>query len=102
MNDKVSQLQRRYESILNSAGQGIYGLDVEGKATFINLAAAKMTGWSVDEIIGKAVHEIHHHTKADGNPYPQEECPIYAALKDGVVHCIDDEVFWRALLSKYR
>ncbi len=95
MIDKIAQLQWRYESILNSAGEGIYGLDIEGNATFVNPAAAKMTGWFADDIIGNPMHEIHHHTKVDGTPYPREECPIYAALKDGVVHVIDDEVFWR-------
>ena len=106
MIDKIAQLQQRYESILNSAGEGIYGLDIEGNGTFVNPAAAKMTGWHAGGIIGNPMHEIHHHTKADGTPYPWEECPIYAALKDGVVHVIDDEVFWcemgvKLLASEY-
>jgi len=92
----IDQIKKRYELILNSAGEGIYGLDVNGKATFVNPAAVKMTGWSVEETIGEAGHAQHHHTKADGSPYPHEECPIYAALKDGEVHHqVRDEVFWR-------
>jgi len=90
------QIMKRYELILNSAGEGIYGLDENGKATFVNPAAVKMTGWSVEETIGEAGHAQHHHTKADGSPYPHDECPIYAALKDGQVHHqVRDEVFWR-------
>ena len=94
--NNIDQIKKRYELILNSAGEGIYGLDINGKATFVNPAAVKMTGWSVEETIGEAGHAQHHHTKADGSPYPHEECPIYAALKDGEVHHqVRDEVFWR-------
>jgi PAS domain S-box-containing protein len=94
--NNIDQIKKRYELILNSAGEGIYGLDADGKATFVNPAAVKMTGWSVEETLGEAGHAQHHHTMADGSPYPHEECPIYAALKDGEVHHqVCDEVFWR-------
>ena len=53
-----------------------------------------MLGWSRQDLLGKHMHRILHHTKADGSPYPEEECPIYAALKDGTVHAIYHEVFW--------
>lgn len=91
----IDQIKKRYESILNSAGEGIYGLDKNGKATFVNPAAVKMTGWDVEDVIGENLHEQHHHTKVDGSPYPQHECPIYAALKDGEVHQVRNEIFWR-------
>lgn len=92
----IDQIKKRYELILNSAGEGIYGLDAKGKVTFVNPAAVEMTGWTVDETIGDAGHEQHHHTKTDGSLYPREECPIYAALKDGKIHHqVRDEVFWR-------
>lgn len=92
----IDQIKKRYELILNSAGEGIYGLDANGKVTFVNPAAVKMTGWNVEETIGEPGHAQHHHTKADGSPYPHEECPIYAALKDGEIHHqVRDEVFWR-------
>mgnify|MGYP000137800894 CR=1 FL=1 len=94
--NNTDHIKKRYELILNSAGEGIYGLDADGKATFVNPAAVKMTGWSVEDTIGEAGHAQHHHTKADGSPYPHQECPIYAALKDGEVHHqVRDEVFWR-------
>ena len=88
------QILRRYELILTSAGDGIYGLDHEGKGTFVNPAAIAMTGWEEADVIGQPVHEKHHHSKANGDHYPKQECPIYAALKDGAVHHITDEVFW--------
>jgi len=61
---ELQKLQRRYEHILNSAGEGIYGLDLLGKTTFVNPAAAKITGWKVEELVGKLEQEIFHHTPA--------------------------------------
>ncbi|WP_084191052.1 sigma 54-interacting transcriptional regulator [Methylomarinum vadi] len=88
------QVLRRHELILNAAGEGIYGLDKEGKATFANPAAIALTGWNETDVIGKPVHELHHHTKRNGEPYPHHECPIYATLNDGEVHHVTDEIFW--------
>jgi PAS domain S-box-containing protein len=62
---ELQKLQRRYEHILNSAGEGIYGLDLQGKTTFVNPAAAKITGWKVEELVGKLEQEIFHHTPAE-------------------------------------
>ena len=81
--------------ILDSAGEGIYGLDLDGKTAFINPAGAKMLSYEVEELIGQPMHDIAHHSKPDGIPYPHEECPIHAAFKDGTVHRVTDEVFWR-------
>ena len=92
---ELERIRRQNELILNSAGEGIYGLDLQGRTTFANPAAAKMIGWEIEELIGKPQHDILHHTRLDGSPYPREECPIYAALKDGAVHHLDNEVFWR-------
>ena len=92
---RVSQLSAQKDLILNSAGEGIYGIDLEGKTTFVNPAAAFILRWGAEDLIGKTQHEVLHHTRADGTPYPIEECPIYAALRDGSVHRVDDEVFWR-------
>ena len=89
------QILRRYELILTSAGEGIYGLDNQGKGTFVNPAAITMTGWTEEDVIGQPVHAQHHHSKANGDHYPQRDCPIYAALKDGEIHHVTDEVFWR-------
>ena len=56
--EALHSLQRRYEMILNSAGEGICGLDVDGKATFVNPTVAKLTGWPIDELVGKTEQEI--------------------------------------------
>jgi diguanylate cyclase (GGDEF)-like protein/PAS domain S-box-containing protein len=76
-------------------GEGIFGLDLHGKATFINPAAALMTGWDIEELLGQRLHDFVHHSRPDGSPYPPEECPIYAAFKTGVALSRDNEVFWR-------
>src|SRR5258706_341440 len=81
--------------ILDSVGEGIYGVDLEGKATFINPAAGEMLGYEIRELTGRRVHDLLHHTKPDGTPYPREECPIYAAFMDGAVHTVAADVFWR-------
>src|SRR5918999_300701 len=91
----IEQLHHQNELILNSAGEGIYGLNRHGKTTFINPAAARLTGWDAEDLIGRHQHDVLHHTKPDGTPYPSQECPIYAALNDGGIQRVTDEVFWR-------
>jgi PAS domain S-box-containing protein len=81
--------------ILEAAGEGIYGVNAEGKTTFVNPAAARMLGWNADELIGKGMHETVHHSHSDGSHYYNHDCPIYAAFRDGAVHQVADEVFWR-------
>ena len=88
-------LERKNALILAAAGEGIYGLDAEGLTTFVDPAAARLLGRSVDELLEQPMHAVLHHTHADGSPYPRETCPIYAAFKDGQVHHVKDEVFWR-------
>ena len=82
------------ELILNSFGEGIWGIDAQGNTTFINPAASRMLGYEPEELVGRPMHETVHHSYPDGTYYPVEECPIYAAFKDGDVHSSSDEVFW--------
>jgi PAS domain S-box-containing protein len=93
--DAISKFRRHNDLILNAAGEGIFGLDLHGNHTFVNPAAARMLGYEPGELDGKPSHTTWHHTRTDGTPYPPEECPIYKAYKDGMVHEGDDEVFWR-------
>ena len=87
--------ERDNQLLLSSVGDGIYSIDSEGLATFVNPAGARMLGWEPQDMIGKNIHRIHHHTHADGSHYPVEDCPIYKAVRDGVVHEGRQEVFWR-------
>ncbi|HUI05905.1 MAG TPA: response regulator [Verrucomicrobiae bacterium] len=91
----LAESRRRMESILESAGEGICGLDAQGMITFINPRGAKLIGWKSEELIGQSLHEVVHHTKPDGTRLSQEECSLCATLRDGLVHWMDGEVFWR-------
>ncbi|MEH6458153.1 MAG: sigma 54-interacting transcriptional regulator [Cocleimonas sp.] len=93
--DELLLTRHQHELILEAAGEGIYVLDQFGMTTYMNPTAAQLLGWSLEELIGKPNHSMVHHTKTDGSHYPKQECPIYAAFKDGAVHHVDDEVFWR-------
>jgi PAS domain S-box-containing protein len=93
--EELRRLGYQNQLILNSAGEGIFGLDRAGNITFANPAAVKMLGCTIEELAGKNSHNICHHTRPDGTPYPEEDCPIYAAFMDGEVHIVTDEVFWR-------
>lgn len=93
---QLTTLQERHRLILDAAGEGIYGLDLKGQVTFGNTAAEEIVGWNTAKIIGQKSHDVHHHSHSDGSVYPRDECPIYAALTDGDIHRIDDEVFWHA------
>jgi PAS domain S-box-containing protein len=92
--EELAKLEAAHQLILNAAGEGIYGLDADGNTTFGNAATYEILGWHVEDILGQKAHEVHHHSHADGSPYPRTDCPIYAALKDGEIHRVDDEVFW--------
>ena len=91
----LEQLEHQHTLILTQAGEGIYGVDDQGKTTFVNPSAANMLGFAVEELLGRHMHELLHHTRADGTPYPAEECPVYAAIRDGQIHRVVDELFWR-------
>jgi diguanylate cyclase (GGDEF)-like protein/PAS domain S-box-containing protein len=93
--EALERLSRQHEMVLKSAGEGIFGLDLDGNATFVNPAAARITGWEAEDLVGRPHHDVLHHTKPDGSPYPREECPIHAALEDGTTRGRHDEVFWR-------
>lgn len=91
---QAKKLQKQQELILNSAGEGIFGLDDKGKVTFMNKAASIMLGWGLDELIGKSHHELVHHSHSDGSKYKEHDCPIFMACTDGQVHFKSDDVFW--------
>ncbi|MCB1723168.1 MAG: sigma 54-interacting transcriptional regulator [Chromatiaceae bacterium] len=90
-----AEIEQENRLILQAAGEGIYGVDTSGATTFVNPAAARMLGYGADELVGRNMHSLLHHTHTDGTHYPVGQCPIYAAFKDGVVHQVEDEVFWR-------
>ena len=88
--------EQRVQLILASAAEAIFGCDQIGTCIFCNDAAARLLGYDNSvELLGRNMHETEHHTKADGTPYPLEECPIYLGFKEGKGIHRDDEIFWR-------
>ncbi len=88
------EIERENQLILAAAGEGIYGVNVDGVTTFLNPAAEKMLGYAASDLVGKDMHSVIHHHKPDGTPYANAECPIYNAFRQGTVKTVDDEVFW--------
>ena len=88
-------MERENQLILHAVGEGIYGVDAEGRTTFANPAAERMLGWRIDELMGRVIHRVVHHSHADGSLFPLKECPIYAAFRDASVKQIGEDWFWR-------
>ncbi|TNF52425.1 MAG: PAS domain S-box protein, partial [Burkholderiales bacterium] len=83
------------ELLLASTGEGVYGVDLDGRCVFINRAGAAMIGYEPSELLGCNMHELTHHARLDGSPYPEADCPIFNAFRRGLPCRIDSEVFWR-------
>ena len=90
-----SDLERENQLILNAAGEGIYGVNADGKTTFVNRAAQEMLGWTTEDLLGQDIHAKIHHHHLNGERYPSHECPIYQSFRFEQVNRIEDEVFWR-------
>jgi PAS domain S-box-containing protein len=93
--EELQLVRRQRELILAAVGDGIYGMDLEGKLGFINPTAAKMLGYTVEELKGKDIHELIHHSHADGTPHSKANCPIQLGLRRQEDVRIRDDVFWR-------
>lgn len=93
-------LQEEYAKrklLLNSVAEGVYGLDLQGNCTFCNSATLRFLGYqSEDELIGRNIHNLIHHTHADGSIYSAEDCKACLAYKKNMEVHLEDEVFWRA------
>jgi PAS domain S-box-containing protein len=81
-------------AMLDEAQEGVYGIDNRGHATMVTPSVAALTGYTLDDLMGRSVHELLHHSHPNGECYPRASCPIYAAFRDGRVHSAE-EVFWR-------
>ncbi len=93
--EAVAEAEERSRLLLQSAGDGIFGVDRDGYVTFMNAAAEELLGWTAAELHGIGMHAAVHYARADGAPYPIEECPQYAAYTKGLESLVDDEVMWR-------
>ena len=93
--EALTEAEERSRLLLDSAGEGIFGVDTSGKTTFLNPAVSHMLGFSSEELIGQPIHALIHHSYPDGSEYPQKDCPMAKAFTEGTMHQIDDEVLWR-------
>src|SRR5690606_1732328 len=91
---------------LGSIAEGLFMLDQDGRAIFLNPAAERMLGYELQEFVGRSSHDVIHHSRADGTPYSRESNPITRTIADGLARSMNDEVFWRkdgtSFLVEYR
>jgi two-component system, sensor histidine kinase and response regulator len=90
----LAEAEERSRLLLESAGEGIFGVNTDGQVSFINPAALRLLGFSEDELLGRTIHDLIHHSHADGSPYPVSECPMRLAYTAGIAYKVDDEVLW--------
>jgi len=93
--EKLRALMRQSNSVLESVGEGIYGTDLEGNVTVINPAALQMLGYKAEEVLGRNMHALIHHTRADGSLYPTSESPVRKTIRELDTVRVSNEVFWR-------
>ena len=85
----------RLSQLLESTGEGIFGIDMDGRCTFINRAGAAQLGYEAAAVLGCNMHELAHHSHGDGSHYPEHACPIFNAFRKALPCRIDTELFWR-------
>jgi len=89
------EVEAQNRLILDAAGEGIYGINAEGKATFVNRAAQDMLGWDAEDLIGRELHSIIHHHHLNGDVFPPDECPIYHTFRKDKTQRVENDAFWR-------
>ena len=81
---KRLETEEKLRLLLDSTGEALYGIDMEGRCTFCNPACLQLLGYQQPEdLLGKRIHDLMHHTHADGTPYPAEKCRFYRAIRGG-------------------
>jgi PAS domain S-box-containing protein len=93
--EELQQAENKYRTLLQSTDQGIYGVDRESRCMFINRSAALLLGYEAEEILGRNMHDLIHHTHADGTASSAAECPVCTTLHTGKGTRSDSEIFWR-------
>jgi PAS domain S-box-containing protein len=100
--EALGDLRRQSELILNSVGEGIYGLDLHGKINFINPKAAELLGWKAEELLGKPAHATLHHKRPDGSEYSIGDCPIHGGAPMSGMRRVTGDLFWRKDEGSFR
>lgn len=102
----LQDTRENLQHLLDSVVEGVYGIDNKGNCSFVNGAFLRILGYqSASEVVGKHIHSLIHHTRADGSPYPAEDCQLFSALRNRQAIHVTDEVFWhrdgRAVAVEY-
>ncbi len=92
--EEIRRLGAYNRLLLESTGEGIFGVDRELRCTFVNRAAADMLGYAVEELQGRDMHGLVQHSREDGSPLPREESFIYRTIHEHRSFWTDDEVLW--------
>lgn len=92
---ELNESKKKTEVLLNSMGEGVFGLDHNRKVAFVNPAGENMIGLEADEMVHEYVDNLIHLTKADGTPYPSTESAIFSLYRDGKMRTVNHELFWR-------
>jgi PAS domain S-box-containing protein len=94
--EDLRENEERFRALLNATGEGIYGVDLDGNCTFANPSCLRMLGYDSDqELLGKNMHQLIHHTYPSGEPYPVEEGRIYQSFREAASIHINNEIAWR-------
>jgi PAS domain S-box-containing protein len=95
--EALKKSEEKVRLLLNSTGEAIYGIDMAGNCTFANPSCLRMLGYAdTDQLLGKNMHRLIHHSYPDGSIFPVEACSIYRAFHESCGVHRDDEVLWRA------
>jgi PAS domain S-box-containing protein len=97
---RVAEAEGFLAAVTDHMAEGLYTVDRKGRLTHINPAAEHMLGWRGEDLMGRRMHDVIHHTRANGDPHPREECPMTKVLRDGVTVRVEDDVFVRRNGSK--
>jgi PAS domain S-box-containing protein len=81
----LQESEERHRTVLTALDEGVYGMDAEGRCTFVNEAVLAMLGFAEEEMLGVDQHALFHHHRPDGRPYPSSECPMFQTAHDGQV-----------------
>ncbi|MEO5378304.1 MAG: CHASE2 domain-containing protein [Magnetococcus sp. DMHC-6] len=92
---RIKESEERVRLLLESVGEGVLGVDLNGHITFANTQAILLLGYPLDNLLGQNAHEHFHHTHTNGTPYPQESCWWHKTMADGKAYHIENEIFWR-------
>lgn len=93
--EALQQQHQITKTITDTASACLFMINHSGQVTFLNPAAVRVTGYTIDDALGKPMHSLVHHSRPDGAPYPETECPLVATYKHGAPNPPHEDIFFR-------